>query len=95
MNEQKTITMTGKEIWEKADKEVAAEALKHLVELTEKYAENAAQIFRTYMPEMALTESALVLSFGSIIGQTAVVLGGSKAVNKALQLVTDKLREQG
>jgi ATP/maltotriose-dependent transcriptional regulator MalT len=95
MNKQKTITMTGKEIWEKVDKEVAAEALKHLVELTEKYTENAAQIFKTYMPEMALTEAALVLSLTSIVGQTAVILGSSKAVDSAIQLVTDKLREQG
>jgi ATP/maltotriose-dependent transcriptional regulator MalT len=95
MNEQKTIKMTGREIMEKADREVAAGALKHLVELTEKYTESVAQIFKTYMPEMALTDSALVLSLTSVIGQTAVVLGDSRAVDKAMQLVTDKLREQG
>ena len=95
MNEQKTIKMTDKEILEKADKEVAAEALKHFVELTEKYTENVTQIFKTYMPEMALTRSALVLSFTSVIGQTAVVLGDSIAVDKSMQLISDKLREQG
>lgn len=95
MNEQKTIKMTGREILKKADKEVAAEALKHLVELTEKYTESVAQIFKTYMPEMALTDSALVLSFTSVIGQTAVVLGDSTAVDKSMQLISDKLCEQG
>lgn len=94
MNERKTIKMTGREVIEKADKEVAAEALKHLVKLTEEYAENVAQIFKTYMPEMALTRSALVLSFTSVIGQTAVVLGDSTAVDKSMQLISDKLREQ-
>ena len=95
MNEQKTITMTGKEILEKADKEVAAKALKHFVELTEKYTKNVTQIFKTYMPEMALTRSALVLSFTSVIGQTAVILGDSTAVDKSMQLISDKLREEG
>lgn len=95
MNEQKTITMTGKEVLEKADIEVAAEALKHLVKLTEEYAKNVTQIFKTYMPEMALARAALVLSLTSVVGQAAVVLGDSTSVDKSMQLISDKLREQG
>ncbi len=95
MNERKTIKMTGREVIEKADKEVAAEALKHLVKLTEEYAENVAQIFKTYAPEMVLTESALVLSFDSAIWQTVAVFGDSKAIDAAIQLAANKLREQG
>lgn len=95
MDEQKTITMTGKEVIEKMNLEVAAETLIHLKHLTEEYQNNLLQIFKTYMPEMAFSETAIVLSFTSIIGQAAVILGDSKSVDKAVKLINDRLHEQG